>query len=138
MKLIFIHLFFFLITSSILFSQEKSEVVFKDTLFFKVSKKDFVLFETTEKEDIYFRSEEEDCSNLNYFFGFQKAKKPNSNFSLIDLNEFLRKEEFFNAKAQQFKYDNIINRFYDNVIIFVYEKCMGNEYYLITPRMIIE
>jgi hypothetical protein len=137
MKFQFIQLAILTLTTSILFSQDKRDVVFKDTLFLSINNKDFILLETTEKEEIYFRKEEEGSIERTYFFGFQKIKKPKSNFDLIDLNEFLRKEHFYNEKAQRFKYDNIFKRFYDNVIIFVDEKCLGNKFYLINTIIFV-
>lgn len=138
MKSKLIYLLFIALTSSILFSQEKEDAIFKDTLFFKINTEDFLPFKESESEELYYRNEEKRKNNPTYFFCFKNIKKPKSSYSLIDLNKFLRREEFFDENVNRFKYENIFKGFYDNVIIFVDEKGFEDKFYLITPVIIIE
>tara|TARA_R110000868_G_scaffold111595_1_gene301203 strand:+ start:560 stop:967 length:408 start_codon:yes stop_codon:yes gene_type:complete len=116
------------------YSQIGKEEIFKDTLKFSISLKDFVLADINNEESIFYRIEEIGNKSLTNFFRIEPIKKIQVNHKIIDLKGYLlRKENYIN---QRFVYTNFINKFKNNVVIFVDSGCFRKKYYKVTPMLI--
>jgi cellulose synthase/poly-beta-1,6-N-acetylglucosamine synthase-like glycosyltransferase len=116
-------------------SQKRQEGIFKDTIIYSFSfKKDFVLFDDSGKDNIYYRIEEVENKSLTNFFIIERMNKVKTNREIIVLKEFLKREE--NYTHNHFNYDYFINKFRNNVVIFIDSGCLRKKYYKVTPILI--
>lgn len=126
-KTVFFSILFFCFSN--FYSQNKKQIIFKDTIVFIFNPNDFVYLESTYDDFIFYRKEEINNKNLTNYFQIKPTEKLDSEYSTIGLNDFLQSKKNFNNENNSFKYSSIERKFNNSEIIFIDTTCIENKYY---------